>query len=391
MSAEALAGAIPLIDLARPRVVALSRVGRMQARLESNIEQGSQFLDGKPFVFCLRREGLEAASLRGEVTMRALARGAYPGARLPEGLVPGVRSVGYWDAKRPQLWGLDWHRNEGIEITFLERGSLAFATRGQDWLLHPGQFTVTRPRQDHRVGSPLVGASRLCWLVLDVDLRRPHEPWRWPSWVGLSEADLARIATLLRGNESPVWDGGSAMRAAFKSLAEVADDPNSRTLESELRVHVSRLLLAMLHDLEVRPSCPQIRADAGRHAVKQFLEELDRSIERAWTLDKMAAACGMARSQFSSRCRQLTNMSPSEYLAHRRVELAAEELRSAPHRSITDVAYQYGFSSSQYFATTFRRQKGCSPREYRADVEAVSMIGAGTTLGGGITSVIPKE
>ncbi len=28
-----------------------------------------------------------------------------------------VRTVGYWNAKHDQGWGLDWHRNEGIELT----------------------------------------------------------------------------------------------------------------------------------------------------------------------------------------------------------------------------------------------------------------------------------
>ena len=52
---------------------------------------------------------------RGKVKFKALARYTYPGDRLSEDTM-GLSSVGYWDAKEPQDWGLDWHRNEGIEI-----------------------------------------------------------------------------------------------------------------------------------------------------------------------------------------------------------------------------------------------------------------------------------
>ncbi|MGW3951100.1 helix-turn-helix transcriptional regulator [Streptomyces sp. NPDC004752] len=361
----------PVVNLVDHQAMGSAVLSRTQTRPTRDRAERPPTPDTEPFVPD-SHNALRAAALKGQVDMRALARGSYPGTPLPSGVTPGLRTVGHWNAKRPQSWGLDWHRDEGIAITFLERGSLAFATRGHDWPLQPGQFTVTRPWQEHRLGAPHIGASHVYWLILDVNATRPHDLWNWPSWVGLSQADLHRLALLLRANENPVWNGGTALRSAFKSLVAAADEPHTPTLESELLVHTSRLLLAMLHDLE-EPSNSQVRPGTSTRtegAVQRFLENLDWHVDRTWTLDDMAEACGIARSQFSSRCRQLTNMSPLEYLTHRRIELAAEELRSAPDLSIADVAYRFGFSSSQYFATTFRRRKGCSPREYRAAVTA---------------------
>ena len=67
-------------------------------------------------------EPLKRGVERGEVTLVARARGAYPGDRLRPDDVPEVRTVGYWDALHDQRWGLDWHRNEGIELTFVAQG-----------------------------------------------------------------------------------------------------------------------------------------------------------------------------------------------------------------------------------------------------------------------------
>ena len=53
-------------------------------------------------------------------------------------------------------WGLDWHRNEGIEFTWLEQGTLPFATDDVETVLRPGDLTITRPWQRHRVGAPHV-------------------------------------------------------------------------------------------------------------------------------------------------------------------------------------------------------------------------------------------
>ena len=54
----------------------------------------------------------EAAG-RKDVQFHALGHGHYPGRQLPAGTLPGLKTVGYWNAAEPQTWGLSWHRNEG--------------------------------------------------------------------------------------------------------------------------------------------------------------------------------------------------------------------------------------------------------------------------------------
>ena len=84
----------------------------------------------------------------------------------------------------------------------------------------------------------------------------------------------------------------------------------------------------------------------------------------------MASACGLGRSRFAYYCKDLTNMSPIDYLISCRVEVAARRLRQQRTLSITDVAVRCGFESSQYFARVFHRYKGCSPREFRQQRDA---------------------
>ena len=67
-------------------------------------------------------EPLAAAAAAGELRLAALARGTYPGLPLPDGVLPNVSSIGFWDAAHNQTWGLGEHRNEGIEITYLDNG-----------------------------------------------------------------------------------------------------------------------------------------------------------------------------------------------------------------------------------------------------------------------------
>jgi AraC family L-rhamnose operon regulatory protein RhaS len=69
---------------------------------------------------------------------------------------------------------------------------------------------------------------------------------------------------------------------------------------------------------------------------------------------------------FAKYCRQLANTSPMKFLARCRCELAARRLVERPAASVTEIAFDSGFSSSQYFASQFRRHLGCTPSAYRA-------------------------
>ena len=169
-----------------------------------------------------RCEPLRAAVRRGEVRLSAFVHRGYPGRPMPASLLPEVSTVGFWDAAGPQTWGLDWHRNEGIELTYLARGRTAFLVEAESFALESGQLTITRPWQRHRVGNPHIGPSRLCWLILDVGVRRPDQSWQWPNWMILSSKDLRRLTAMLSQNEQPVWRANDEIGACFERLAGLA-------------------------------------------------------------------------------------------------------------------------------------------------------------------------
>ena len=311
---------------------------------------------------------LEEAVAAGQVRLNALARGHYPGRRLERIALPGIKSVGFWDAVGRQDWGLDWHRNEGIEITFLETGSLPFAVDGRPYPLRAGDLTITRPWQQHRVGEPRITAGRLHWVILDVGVRRPNQAWRWPPWVVLTPADLARLTDLLRHNEEPVWRATASVRHCFQQTARALEAAGDTGVQSRLTVHLNELFLAIFEMLHERKIALDPVLSSARRTVELFLDDLRRNpdtLAMPWTVSEMAAQCGLGVTAFTDYCKQSANMTPSQFLNHERVEAAARILVSEPSATVTDVALRCGFQSSQYFATVFRRIRGSSPRAFR--------------------------
>ncbi len=328
-----------------------------------SMQHAAEFETETDTLFADTCEPLAEAAARGAVKLEAFARASYPGHPFIEDALAGVCTMGYWDAVVPQTWGLDWHRNEGIEITYLAKGGLTFAVAEQEWQLQAGQLTVTRPWQQHRVGDPNVSASELHWIIVDVGVRRPNQVWRWPDWVALTDRDRDRLTELLQHNEHAVWQANEEFGWAFERIAELVRQRECAS-ESEMRIVVSAMLLELLRTLESHHIALDESLTAPRRNVALFLEDLEHRLDRRWTLEKMARACAMGRTQFAAHCKELKNLSPMEYLNYRRLTLAAKLLRETV-LSISDVAAQCGFDTTQYFSTRFKRFSGLAPAAYR--------------------------
>ena len=63
------------------------------------------------------------------------------------------------------------------------------------------------------------------------------------------------------------------------------------------------------------------------------------------------------------------NISISDHILKARLERCREDLLNPTfaHRSITDVAYTWGFNSSNHFSRCFKQAFGASPRQARAE------------------------
>jgi len=80
------------------------------------------------------------------------------------------------------------------------------------------------------------------------------------------------------------------------------------------------------------------------------------------SLEKVAGANGISLRYLHllfSGC----EMSASEWIWNRRLQLAYDRLASLDGRSITSIAFEHGFNSPNHFSTMFKRKYGMSPRD----------------------------
>jgi AraC family L-rhamnose operon regulatory protein RhaS len=315
-------------------------------------------------------EPQKEAVREGKIEFHALTKGHYPGTLMPRDILPGLNSIGFWDANTSQDWGLNAHRNEGIKIVFFETGTCDLVLGQKTFNLQAGNFIVTRPWVLHKFGAPNIGRGRLHWMILDVGVRRPHQDWNWPKWIVMTRKDLADLNERWQRIKNPVWTSTPAIAQSFRELARCITAWGKPHAVSRMAVHLNLLLIGVLDALTEQQTHENGQLTSRKQAVEKFFRELkDGGIDlgELWTLDRMASHCNLGVTAFSKYARELVNIGPVEYLNQCRLERAAQQLCAGPEHSITDIAFANGFNSSQYFATRFRRRFKMSPRRFASN------------------------
>ena len=239
-------------------------------------------------------------------------------------------------------------------LVSFSKGSCEFVQGGRRCILTPGNWTVIDTKQTHSyaITSPEFEAFAIM-------LPRPADPAiaalfergiarRWNAKAGLSRILHAMLnESFAEMRRLPRFSGrklGAAITTmAWDALREQIETPPVIARRDELLSRVKAYIEAQLTD-------PELSVERVAHACNISV----RGLHRLFAEDPAGSV--------------------SSYLWHRRLVRCADELRdpSQAHRSITDICFFYGFSSSSHFSRLFKDRFGVPPVRYRLALEPES-------------------
>lgn len=117
-------------------------------------------------------------------------------------------------------------------------------------------------------------------------------------------------------------------------------------------------------------SKPRIVNDVENEFYARFLEIFKKEMGNPdLNVDMIASKMGLGRSQFYRKIKALTNYSPVELLRNLRLK-QARELLTTTEKSISEIAYEVGFSTPAYFTRCYREAYDETPSELRDRIAA---------------------
>lgn len=98
--------------------------------------------------------------------------------------------------------------------------------------------------------------------------------------------------------------------------------------------------------------------------IESMVRWVENNIMENPSLQEMSSYVGYSPYYCSAKFREHMGMTYKQFLAKCRIKAAASDL-CMTNDKITDIAFRYGYSSSEAFARAFSQAYQCSPRQYR--------------------------
>lgn len=233
-----------------------------------------------------------------------------------------------------------------LKVVAQLEGSACFEQQGRRVVLRPGEWSVYATDKPYVVTNP----GRVTHMVMLLPRERLRD-----LGVPIESVTLRRFSGRF-----------GASRPAFDLLAGCFDEPAELNTSHAARA-ADRLSELIGHAMLERAGIATDRS-LREGARDRILAYIDANLgDPQMTLDAVAEAVGCSKRNlhklFRDEAETLGEYIWQTRLARVREALQAPALRG---RSITEIAFSWGFNSSPHFSRLFKARYGLSPRGYRA-------------------------
>jgi AraC-like DNA-binding protein len=246
----------------------------------------------------------------------------------------------------------------GLRIYYVMEGRFEWRINHQPYVFYPGDVAVILPGIPFGSDKGALEIGAFTWIHLGVE-QQDNGQVSFGTWSGLSASEAAAIGKILLLNPSPVLsrfsDAGKTLKCIHSELFN-----NEVAYQARVNHQIDELLISITRQMTRQKL-------SARDFPKTFMhleEMLRQNLSHQWTVEEMAALVGMGTTLFTERVKSYSGFSPINYLINIRISEAIKLLKR-PEISVTDIALDTGFYSSQHFSTTFKKLTGYRPSEFR--------------------------
>lgn len=246
--------------------------------------------------------------------------------------------------------GLGPHKHEGaLEICFCMKGQQHYEVAGHSYVLNGNDIFIVSPDTLHSTGDFSEDKGELFWIQFLID-KSNGKLCNFP------EKQSRILFDCLLEKPEYIFKGAFQLKFILEKLVFQLRDS-----ESPLKaILINQLIVQILLETILLSQKTQSSSSSERLTILDGY--IIGNLHRIIYVDELASLIEMSTGYFKAWFKSKSGMPPKEYINRLKVEQAKVNLMKK--RSVTEVAFDLGFSSSQYFATTFKKFTGHTPKAY---------------------------
>ena len=265
-----------------------------------------------------------------------------------------VRELGLDDIRKASPQTRQFHRN--IQLTFMIKGTLSWKLPdGKTIRLDGGKYCITRRGDTVDNLHDAISPCSLIWIIFD--------PLATGTGGGslFSAKELRAIGNSLSAVSGSVFRMNHATNFYINEIRELVMKSAGKNISpadmQRIRIALTGILVESANASSLENCCPANLCDQVK---KLVLSDPVKNLSVA----EIAAAFKLSPDFFAKKFRIESGTSVADFVRRMKLEEAMRLMRDES-KNITDTAFSLGFSSSQYFATLFRKYYGCTPKQFR--------------------------
>ena len=250
---------------------------------------------------------------------------------------------------------LPWRHKNWYEILYMEHGQVDWWVEDTSYNFSSGSVLIISPNELHGAACGVLQPCEHYWLR-----------FRFPSagtMNGLTEGQQKKLQFFFEHLPSRLLVVSNVVKNSFEQLIDIH---RNRTEFAEIIAR--HALLSILCELasESRRLSPPPPASPLSPVIQKILHTLQNRLHEPPSVKEMSKMANMSEGTFRMLFEKETGMPPNNYINIQRIRKAKDLLQEG--YSITYVAFELGFSSSQYFSTVFKKWAGISPSDYLKNI-----------------------
>ena len=265
--------------------------------------------------------------------------------------LPEVALLGRYNYVRAQAPLFEHTHGNILEVCFLVKGRQTYRAGNRNYHLRGGDVFVAFPHERHGSAGNPEEKGVLYWIMLQRTSRRLF---------GLTESASAHLWKSLCHLPSRHFRGSAKMKTQLDALTALFHEAGSPLRAAALTVEALGFFLEVLRCAKAGQP-----AENSAQRMEKICRYIQDHLEEPLTVPDLAGQAGLSTPRFKALFKEETGVPPGDYVLRTKVAEARRRLESGRH-TITEVAIALEFSSSQYFATVFKRYTGKTPSEVAA-------------------------